>query len=364
MKRFENDPHKTTIPFRNVLITRFFALGDVAMTVPVVYSLCNAHPEINFVIITKEKAATLFINKPDNLQVEPVDFQKTYRGFFGANALCHMLIKKHDIEAIVDLQDEPKSWLINALMWLRGVHIVSIKKDRSGKRALTRHHGKRMLPLISSRQRYREAFYRMGLTFTETFTSIFANTQPSQKLFAEITQPKQDGEQWIAVAPFAQFKSKIYPIHLMEKVIEELHSWPNTHIFLLGAGDEEKAQFALWEEKFENVTSVAKKRYGFECELALLNYCDVVLCMDSANMHLASLVRTPVVSVWGSTHPYCGFMGWKQAEHNVVQLNMACRPCSVNGDRKCRFHDYFCLTGIKPELIITAVKQALSDKEA
>ena len=43
-------------------------------------------------------------------------------------------------------------------------------------------------------------------------------------------------------------------------------------------------------------------------ELNLMSHLDVMLSMDSANMHLASLVNIPVVSVWGATHPYAGFM--------------------------------------------------------
>ena len=37
---------------------------------------------------------------------------------------------------------------------------------------------------------------------------------------------------------------------------------------------------------------------------------DVMLVMDAANMHLASLVNIPVVSIWGATHPCAGFAGW------------------------------------------------------
>ncbi len=36
-------------------------------------------------------------------------------------------------------------------------------------------------------------------------------------------------------------------------------------------------------------------------------------------MHLASLTGTRVVSVWGATHPYCGFMGWQQKEEDAIQ---------------------------------------------
>ena len=74
--------------------------------------------------------------------------------------------------------------------------------------------------------------------------------------------------------------------------------------------------------------------------------------MDSANMHLASLVGTKVVSIWGGTHPYAGFLGWNQKESDCVQLDLPCRPCSVYGNKPCFRSDYACMNGIVPELII------------
>ena len=84
-----------------------------------------------------------------------------------------------------------------------------------------------------------------------------------------------------------------------------------------------------------------------------------MVSMDSANMHLASLVATPVVSVWGATHPYAGFMGWNQKMDNAVQLDMPCRPCSIFGNKPCLHGDYACLTGIKPDAIINKVEQII-----
>ena len=52
------------MPYRKVLIIRLSALGDVAMTIPVVYSVCRAYPETTFVMLTQKVASQLFINAP------------------------------------------------------------------------------------------------------------------------------------------------------------------------------------------------------------------------------------------------------------------------------------------------------------
>ena len=94
-------------------------------------------------------------------------------------------------------------------------------------------------------------------------------------------------------------------------------------------------------------------------ELALMGQLDAMLSMDSANMHLASLVGTRVVSIWGGTHPYAGFLGWNQKESDCIQLDLPCRPCSVYGNKRCLRGDYMCMNGITPEYILQKISPYL-----
>lgn len=348
---------------RKLLIVRFSLLGDVAMTIPIIYSACEAYPDTQFIVITQQVASTLYVNAPANLTVEGIDHHH-YSGYSGMVRLANYLSQRYHADAMIDLQGDRRSWLLCAAMRLYGTgQVHRIDMGNKGKRALTRRHNKRMFPLVTSLNRYHEVFTRIGMTFNETFSSIYPTGKPSPAIFAEITTPKQVGETWIAVAPFAKWSGKIYPMNLMEKVLDSISAWQNVRIFFLGQGDNERNQFRKWTKKYSNATSLAEKRNGFPTELALLSHCDVMLSMDNMNMHLASLVQLPVVSVWGASHPYCGFMGWKQSEDNVVQLNMVCRPCSLFGDKRCHYNDPFCLTGIQPQMIVSAVQRALAKKQ-
>ncbi len=90
-----------------------------------------------------------------------------------------------------------------------------------------------------------------------------------------------------------------------------------------------------------------------------MNHLDAMLCMDSANMHLASLAGIPVVSIWGATHPYCGFSPWNAAPDSMIGLPVECRPCSVFGNKACHRGDYICLTAISPEVVAAKVFQTI-----
>lgn len=354
-------PRKTGKPER-VLVVRFSALGDVAMTIPVVYDACRSNPEVRFVFVTRRGADAMFVNPPSNLTVVGVDLKADYRGAAGPVRLLKRIVADYGIDAVADLHGVLRTYIMGAAARLSGIAVNTIRKGRTSKRALTRSRNKVMLPLTSSRARYREVFMRFGLSLSGSFTSLYPPEGAPADAYASVTAPKPEGERWIGIAPFAAHSGKIYPPELMEKVVAALSADRSTRIFLLGGGDNERRILAAWARKYPSVTSLAEKRHGFAVELALMSHMDVMISMDSANMHLASLVGVPVVSIWGATHPYCGFKGFRQREADMIQLPLTCRPCSVFGNKPCQRGDFWCLNGIPPQMIISRVNALFSER--
>lgn len=343
-----------------VLVTRFSALGDVAMTVPVIYSACRCYPDVHFVFLTRQSMTSIFINAPANLSVVGANLEAGYHGLKGLRRLYRELEEKYRFDGMIDLHDVLRTKVFRLFCRLDGKPVSTINKGRRGKNALTRRVNKVLLPLQSTRARYRQAFHRIGLPVESSFEGLYGEGHKAPSAdFAAISAPKAAGERWAGIAPFAKHAGKIYPPEMMEQVVKAVASRPDTRIFLFGGGGNEAEILNGWAERYPQAVSLAGKRYGFPAELALVSHLDVMLSMDSANMHLASLVRTPVVSVWGATHPYCGFKGWRQQENDMVQLPMTCRPCSVFGNKPCFRGDYHCLRGIQPQAIIERLEKYL-----
>lgn len=335
-----------------ILVTRFSALGDIAMTIPALYDACRSNPDRQFLMLTRKGPAKMFVNRPDNLRVAGIDLDE-YKGAAGLWRLASRLADA-GVTLMVDLHDVLRTIALRGFLATKGVRSVHIDKGRREKKNLTRTNHKHILPLKNSIERYRDTFRKAGLKMENSFSTIFPEgADPS--LFAAATPPKKEGERWIGLAPFARHKGKIYPPALMEQAIAEMASKDGVRIFLFAGGPEEEAQAALWAAKYPQIVNLAPLRMGFEAEMALMNHCDAVISMDSANMHLASLAGTRVISIWGATHPYCGFMGFNQQEKDTLQLEMSCRPCSVFGNKPCRRGDYHCLNGIAPQRIVKAV---------
>lgn len=367
MARNKRDSIGNDLGLKNVLVARFSALGDVAMTIPVVYSACAAYPDVRFVLVTRPSMTGIFLNSPSNLIVVGADVNSEYNGINGIRRLVDELVDRYSIDAFVDLHDVLRTKLMRLFCRMKGLKVSKLNKGRAHKRALTRRYNKVMLPLTSSRARYREAFFRIGLPVEDSFTGLYGRGgSGDMDIISHIAGPaKPEDEKWIGIAPFAAHAGKIYPPEKMLEVIDILVTRLACRIFVFGGGGREKDIAGSWEEKHAQVTSLCGKRYGFPAELSLLSHLDVMLTMDSANMHLASIVGVPTISIWGATHPYCGFKGWHQSDADMVQLPLTCRPCSVFGDKPCFRHDMLCMQAIRPETIVkklTEKLQAAGDK--
>ena len=249
---------------RSVLAVRFSALGDVAMTVPVLYSVCACYPDVRFTFVTRSAMASIFINPPENLTVVGVNLDD-YKGLGGLRRLFSELRRDYRFDAFVDLHDVLRTRVLRLLSRLHGITVGVINKGRKGKRALTRPHNKVLLPLISSRARYRQAFHSIGLPVESSFEGLYGadGKEAPAEAFASVSPDKLPGEKWIGIAPFAQHKGKIYPTELMEEVVKELVADPSHRIFLFGGGPAEQPMLSEWARKYPRVTSLADKRHGF-----------------------------------------------------------------------------------------------------
>ncbi|MDE6098990.1 MAG: glycosyltransferase family 9 protein [Muribaculaceae bacterium] len=358
----KNNDCSNTLGLINVLVARFSALGDVALAVPVLYSVARCYPDVRFIFVTRPSMVPIFVNKPDNLIVTGADVKNDYTGPTGILRLIKELRKEYSPDAFADLHDVLRTRVMEMYCRLNGIRVSRINKGRSGRKALTRSRNKVMLPLLSSRARYREVFYRLGLPVEDRFSGLYnGHGKAPATDYAVICPPRTAGERWIGIAPFAAHKGKIYPPSKMEQAVRAIsENHKSIRIFLFGGGDGEATILNSWAERYPGVMSLAGKRFGFAAELALMNHLDVMLSMDSANMHLASIAGTRTITIWGATHPYCGFKGWRQSDADYIQLPMTCRPCSVFGNAPCMRGDYHCLEAIRPEIIVNAIDKVLA----
>lgn len=343
----------------HILVIRFSALGDVAMTVPIVYAVAKQYPHVRITFLSRPFARPFYDHLAPNVSFMEADIKKEYNGINGLNALYRRLTAKR-FTAVADLHNVIRSNYLRILFNMDKCKVAHLKKHRAMRRQLTNMRNKVLKPLPTTFENYCKVFEELGYPITPSFSSILTNENANLRLLPEIIGEKKKFSQWIGVAPFAAHKTKTYPIDLTIQVIEKLiRQHPSCRIFLFGGGNQEKKIINNIAANHKHCVNVSSVLNGLDQELILMKHLDVMVSMDSANMHLASLVGTPVVSIWGATHPYAGFMGWNQKMENAVQIAMPCRPCSIYGNKDCMRRDYACLRDIDPDTIVKCVENNL-----
>lgn len=332
-----------------ILVIRLSAFGDVAMVIPVLYPICRSYPQKKFTLITSPMAAQLYIDKPTNLSVKAIDTKKEYKGIKGVFKLFKQL-KKENYNAVADLHDVLRSKILTLLFKLKGVKVATIDKGRKEKRAITAPEKTIFKQLKTSFERYAEVFNKLGLAANQKFEPL---TNIS-KLPDWLQRVASDTTKWIGVAPVSKHKGKNYPLDKMKQVVDTLSQTNKYKIFIFGSPADGEL-LNEWQDAEGKIISLCSHKLGFQTEMALMKQLSIVISMDSANMHIATLMGTPVVSIWGATHPYTGFLGWGLNQENVIERNdLACRPCSVFGNKPCKSGNYPCMD-IAPEKIIDKV---------
>lgn len=334
-------------------------MGDVAMVVPVVYSLAQQYPDVRITVLSRAFARPFFEDLAPNVNFMSADLKGEYRGIKGLNALYRRLAAKQ-FTAVADLHSVLRSEYLRMRFNLGHYRVEHINKHRKGRRRITSANHKQLEQQPTSFQNYIEVFEKLGYPIKMTFKSIFPEGGGNLNMLPAGMCVKNSFEQWIGIAPFAAHRGKTYPPEKMQVVIDQLLAkHPKARIFLFGRGEQEDLFFTQWCKVHPECVCAAKELESLHQELILMSHLDVMISMDSSNMHLASLTGTPVVSIWGATHPYAGFMGWGQSEDYAVQIEMDCRPCSIFGQKPCLRGDYACLQDIRPEIIVEKVEKLL-----
>lgn len=337
-----------------ILVIRISAIGDVAMTIPVIYSAARANPADTFSVVTQSFLKPIFINAPSNVEVIAINTkgrEKTLSGLLKFSAI----LARQNFDMVLDLHDVLRTKVIRTYFKVKGKRVEVFDKGRKDRARLTTRNNKDLTPLRPVIERYADVFRRAGLVYADSFTSLFQDI-PADVTSMEAAVEVKKGK-WIGIAPFAKHRGKIYPADKIEEVIACLSAREDVTIFLFGGRGTEEIVLDRLSRKYSNVKSVVA-RYTLDTELVLISQLDVLLSMDSANMHFASLVNTPVVSIWGATHPYVGFYGYRQNPENSVQLSLDCRPCSVFGNKECWKGTWECMD-IAPETVIERIDKIL-----
>lgn len=334
-------------------------MGDVALTVPVLEAALDQNEGVQFYVLTA-KPFEIFFKGLKGIKIIALDLKSKEGKALGLLKLARKITNTFELDGVIDLHAVLRSHLMTAFFRLNGLKVAKIDKERPLKRLLIKR--KILKPLNHTTRRYAQVFEKFGLKANCT------EFRP-QKIFVAHPQSlralKLDHYK-IGIAPFAAYKAKAYPLKLSKILIQKLLKFKNYQIFIFGGGAKDEIllsqllNFELTDRIIDRV-----KPNPLEDQLAIIGKMDLMITMDSANMHLAQLAGTKVISLWGPTHPYFGFgpLGEENIER-ILEVNaedLPCRPCSFFGQKPCTQSEQYCFTRLSPSLVLKTVQKTLED---
>ena len=331
-------------------------MGDVAMTVPVLRALVLQHPETKITVVSRPSFQAFFADIP-NVNFFGVDLNQRHKGFFGLLRLFFDL-RKLEIDLVADLHNVLRSKVVRILFALSGKKVAATDKGRAEKKALTSLTNKVFAPLKPMAERHVDTFQELGFSIDITHPKFPEKAVLSEEIISFTGTKNQN---WIGIAPFAQYESKVYPQDLMQHVIDALAVNKNNHLFLFGGGATEIQKLQQLQNKHDNVIVVAGK-LAFEAEIQLISNLDVMLSMDSGNSHIAAMLGVKVITLWGATHPFAGFKPFNQPDAFCLTADRTqypLLPTSIYGNKKVKGYDEVMRT-ILPSQVVEKINSNLT----
>lgn len=311
-----------------VLIICFSGISNVASVVPLLDSLNRNYAQHRFTVLSRSFLSPLF-DSFEQVDFVGADIRGEHKGVFGAFKLINQL-KEAKFDVVIDLQGSWRSRLIARFFKFLGKRVYTVDKQRTETHQLVHRGASKYKPLKTIFERYSDVFAKIGLETDAQFEKLAPASVSCRQKVLEVYGEKKGT--WIGIAPLSIARGKTLPLRKTKNVIRYFDRQPDTTIFLFGAGEMENELLSDWQTIFQHVYAVHTSLQLGE-ELALMEQLDVMVSMDSGNMHLAALTATPVVSIWGATHRYAGFLGWKQTPDTCVEVDFSCRPCTAHAEK-------------------------------
>jgi ADP-heptose:LPS heptosyltransferase len=334
-----------------LLVIRTSAMGDVALTTPVLRGMREQYPDVELILLTRAPFKPFFSAIP-GLQLFLPDLKNRHKGFPGLVRLFKDISRQSEIDYVIDLHDVLRSKLLRFFFKLNGVPSVTIDKGRKEKRLLITGKNKRQLK--HSVERYCDVFAKAGYKVTPAKGASIILPPTEIQLKQSITDIMQ-GVLNIGVAPYAKHKLKMWPENNMISLLALISDKYKCKFWLFG-GIDEKGKLMEFQSKVPSSVNLSGDLNLSE-ELLFMSKLDLMIAMDSSNMHMAALVGTKVISIWGGTDPLGGFSAWMQPDNFSIRIpveELDCRPCTIYGKGKTR-NDFACMKLLTPELVFNKI---------
>jgi heptosyltransferase-2 len=317
------------------LVIQTAFLGDVVLTTPLLSVLAERHGPLD--VVTTPAAAPLLETHPAVAEVIRYDKRGADRGPLGLVRLGRRLRARRYARAYLP----HGSWRSAGLALLSG---TAERTGFAGSAAAVTYTTR--VPVVEGHQV--ERLLRLAGPLTGAAPPVSLGLTPADRLAADrwLTD-RALAPGFLALAPGSIWGTKRWPY------FAALAAAVDRPIVVLGSSDDAALAAAIGTAA-PGRTHSAAGMVSLRVAAALVEQAGVLVTNDSAPLHLATAVGTPVVAVFGPTVPAFGFGPRGPADLVVEHEGLSCRPCSSHGPRVCPLGHHRCMRELSVERVAAA----------
>jgi len=319
------------------LVIQTAFLGDVVLTTPLLAAVAARHGPVD--VVTTPAAAPLVETHPAVRRVVPYDKRWRDRGWAGLRALGRRL----------RAEGYERAYLPHRSLRTAALALLARIPARIGfhdgwpffytevrRRPVDGHEVDRLLALAEE----------PSAAYAPTLHPTLDDERVAGAFLA--AAGIGEGAGFVAMAPGSIWGSKRWP-HYGELAGRLAAQTP-----VVVVGGPEDA--ALGEEIVGAVNACGK--LTLRQSAALIGRAELLVTNDSAPLHVATAMGTPIVAVFGPTLPEFGFGPLRSGDMALGVTGLACRPCSRHGPPRCPLGHHRCMRDLAPDVVATAIEEA------
>lgn len=319
-----------------ILVIRLGQLGDVLLCSPLILNLKLNFPGCHITFLTKRQFAPLAERIPG------VDSVIGVKANVSAYELyCQAItLDEERYDTVIDLQRKVKSWFVRKLL-RPDKDFIYPKRRAERRQTVSRRH--KIIPKSwpHTIDLYNEVLSQMGGTPVAR--------RPLLSLTDSDLAREQSDFKRVFIAPGASYENKNWGFERFAKVARNLIDKHNAKVYWA-------VTKADWES-YHDFDQLKSTRFELLIDqsidqlISTMTACDVGLSNDSGLMHLATAVGLPLIGLFGPTHQSLGFAP-RGIFSRVIEVDLACRPCSLHGSKDCYRDARYCFDRITPQDVI------------
>jgi len=334
-------------------------IGDSILTTPLITVIKKLYPKSKISFCVRPESSELFECLEDINEMIIFDKRNKDRGLKGIIDFSQKL-RNEGFDLIISPH---KSFRTVILLKLSGCkNIVGFKEaacsflfDSNVHRDMNLHEVERNLLLLFN---ISEDYSFDEIKKMAEYPKVCSDSEYEKKLRILFKCLKKDCRKIACIAPASVWNTKMWPVEHYARVIEKLFS---EHIYSLVIAS--KKEYSVIR-RLKDECSVPFLDFAAKTSLselsAIIKNIDILLCNDSAPMHIAASHKTPVVAIFGPTTENLGFFPYGEGESRVIEdKNLDCRPCALHGGKKCPEKHFKCMRNISPVQVYTTVMELI-----